>query len=148
DPREPLEIVRHEAPDVRERLLVRVVELDGIVLGVERDDAQPVRPLGWGRRRVQLDPHLAEDAHGAVAERLEQPVRSRVGLQNAVLAPPGPAARRLLLERGRDLRPDPAPERVGVDVTLDAPDLASLAHRAIADDPVAVAYDPGVVGGL
>ena len=57
------------------------------MLRVERDDAQPVRPLGCGRRRLELDAHLAEDAHGAVAERLEQPAGGGVGLEDAVLDP-------------------------------------------------------------
>jgi hypothetical protein len=36
------------------------------------------------------------------------------------------------------------PERVGVDVALDAPQLAPLAHQAVADDAVAVADDARV----
>ena len=48
-----------------------------VLLRVERDDAQPVGPLGCGRRRLELDAHLAEDAHGAVAKRLEEPAGQR-----------------------------------------------------------------------
>ena len=124
---------------------MRGVELERVTLRVERDDAQPVRPLGCGRRRLELDAQLAEDAHGAVAERLEQPAGGGVGLEDAVLDPACAAAGRVLLEPGRDQRPDPAPERVGVDVPLDAPELASLAHHAVADDAVAVADDARVL---
>jgi hypothetical protein len=64
------------------------------------------------------------------------------------LDPAGAAAGRVLLEPGRDQHPDPTPERVGVDVSLDAPGIASLAHHAVADDAVAVADDARVVVGL
>ena len=124
---------------------MRGVELERVTLRVEGDDAQPVRPLGCGRRRLELDAQLAEDAHGAVAERLEQPAGGGVGLEDAVLDPACAAAGRVLLEPGRDQLPDPAPERVGVDVPLDAPELASLAHHAVADDAVAVADDARVL---
>ena len=59
-------------PVIRERLLVGGVELERVALRVERDDAQPVRPLRGGRWRFELDAQLAEDAYGVVAERLEQ----------------------------------------------------------------------------
>ena len=129
---------------IGERLLVRGVELARVPLRVEGDDAQPVRPRGRGRRRLELDAHLAEDAHGAVAERLEQAAGGGVGLEDAVLDPACAVARRVLLEPGRDQPPDPAPVRVGVDVRLDAPALAPFAHHAVADDAVAVADDARV----
>ena len=121
------------------------MELERVPLRVERDDAQLLRPLGCARRGLELDAHLAEDAHGAVAERLEQPARPGVGLQDAVLDPACSATGRALLEAGRDQRSDPAPERVGADVPLDAPRLASVAHHAVADDAVAVAKDARVL---
>jgi hypothetical protein len=68
-----LEVARRVVPVIRERLLLCGVELERILLRVEGDDAQPVRPLGCGRGRLELDAHLAEDAHGSVAARLEQP---------------------------------------------------------------------------
>ena len=124
---------------------MRGVELERVTLRVERDDAQPVRPLGCGRRRLELDAHLAKDAHGAVAERLEQPAGGGVGLEDVVLDPACAVAGRVLLEPGRDQLPDPAPERVGMDEPLDAPEFASLANRAEADDPVADADDARVL---
>ena len=54
---------------------------------------------------------------------------------------PGPP----LLEPGRDQPSDPAPERVGVDVPIDAPALTPFVHRAVADDAVAVADDAHVL---
>src|SRR5450631_2742150 len=51
-----LEVARRVVPVVRERLLVHGVELERITLRVERDDAQSVRPLGCGWRRLELDP--------------------------------------------------------------------------------------------
>jgi hypothetical protein len=50
----------------------------------------------------------------------------------------------VLLESGGDQRPDPAPERVGVDVSLNAPGVVLLAHHAVADDAIAVANDARV----
>ena len=129
---------------IRERLLVRGVEGARVALGVEGDDAQPVRPHRRGRRRLELDAHLAKDPHGAVAQRLEQPAGGGVGLEDAVLDPACAPAGGLLLEPGRDQRPDPAPGRVGVNVPLGAPELAQLAHRPVADDAVAVAHDAHV----
>src|SRR5918994_8014115 len=140
-----LEVARREFPVIRERLLVRGVELERVTLRVEGDGAQPVRPLGCGRRRLELDAQLAEDAHGAVAERLEQPAGGGVGLEDGVLDPAGAAAGRVVLEPGHDQPPDPPPERVGVDVSLGAPELASLAHRSVADDAIAVADDARVL---
>jgi hypothetical protein len=61
------------------------------------------------------------------------------------LDPAGAAAGRFLLEPGREQPPDPAPERVGVDVPLDAPELAPLADHAVAHDAVAVADDARVL---
>jgi hypothetical protein len=61
------------------------------------------------------------------------------------LDPACAAAGRFLFEPGRYQLPDPAPERVGVDVPLGAPELASLAHRAVADDAIAVADNAGVL---
>jgi hypothetical protein len=130
---------------IRERLLVRGVELARVLLRVERDDAQPVRPFGCGRRRLELDAQLAEHAYGAVAERLEQPAAGGVRLQDAVLDPACAAAGRLLLEPCDDQLPDPAPDRVRVDVPLGAPELASLAHRAVADYAIAVTDNAGVL---
>ena len=140
-----LEVARREVPAVRERVLVRGVELERVTHRVERDNAQPVRPLGWGRRRVELDAQLAEDAHGAVAKRLEQPAGGGVGLQDGVLDPACAAACRVVLEPGRDQPPDPPPVNVGVDVPLDAPELGSLAHQAVADDALAVPEDARVL---
>ena len=57
---------------IRERLLVRGVERDRVTVRIEGDDAQAGGPFGGGRRRVQLDAHLAEHPHGDVPERLEQ----------------------------------------------------------------------------
>jgi hypothetical protein len=56
---------------IGERLLLRGVELARVVVRVERHDVQPVRPLGRARRRLELDAHLAEDAHAAVAQRFD-----------------------------------------------------------------------------
>src|SRR5215204_2000098 len=125
--------------------LVRGVELKPVMLRVEGDDAQPVRPLGWGWWRLELDAQLAVDAHGAVAERLEQPAGGGVGLEDRILDPPCAAAGRVLLESRCDQLPDPASERVGVDVPLDAPELTSRAHQAVAEDAVAVADDERVL---
>jgi hypothetical protein len=50
----------------------------------------------------------------------------------------------IVLERSRDQLADPAPVRVGVHVRLGAPELAQLAHRAVADDALAVADDARV----
>jgi hypothetical protein len=61
-----LEVARRVVPVIRERLLVRGVDRERVTLRVERDDAQPGRPLGCGRRRLELDAQLAEDAHGAI----------------------------------------------------------------------------------
>jgi hypothetical protein len=52
---------------------MRCVELERVAFGVERDHAQPVRPRRCGRGSLELDAQLAEDPHGEVAERLEQP---------------------------------------------------------------------------
>jgi hypothetical protein len=124
---------------IGERLLAGGVELARVALRVERDDAQPARPFGRGRRRRQRDAHLAEDAHGAVAERLEQPARRGVDLEDVVLDPACAAAGRVLLEPGRDQPPDPATRGVRVHESLGAPELAQLVQRAVADDAVAVA---------
>jgi hypothetical protein len=97
-----LEVARHVAPGIRERLLVGGVELAGVALRVERDDAQPIRPVRRGRRPLELDAHLAEDPHGDVAERLEQLTRVGVGLQDGVLDFRDSGAGRFLLELGRD----------------------------------------------
>ena len=135
-----LEVARGVVPVIRECLLVCGVELERIALGLEGDNAQPSRPLGCGRRRVELDAHLAEDSHGPVAERLEQPVGGRVGFETLLwilCAPPRAACS----SSCRDQFPDPTPERVRVDVPLDAPKLVALAHRAVADDAVAIADD-------
>jgi hypothetical protein len=51
-------------------------------------------------------------------------------------------AGRVALEPGREQLRDPAPERAGVDVPLGAPQLAAVAHGAIADDAIAAAHDP------
>ncbi len=140
-----LEVARPVLPVVRERLLVRGVELDRVTLRVERKDAQPVRPLGYGWPRLELDAQLAKDAHGAVAKRFEQPASGTISLQHGVLDPACAALDSVLLERGRDQRPDPQPERDGVDVSLGAHQLASFGHDAVADDPIAVADDPRVL---
>jgi hypothetical protein len=47
-------------------------------------------------------------------------------------------------QRGRYQLSEAAPERVGVDVPLDARELASLAHHAVADDAFAIADDARV----
>ena len=120
------------------------MELARVLLRVEGDDAQPLRPRRRGWRRVELDAQLAERAHGAVAERLEQDAGGGVVLQDAVLDPPCVAAGGVLLELGRDQLPDPAPVRVGMYVALDAPGLAAFAHHGVADDTVAIADDARV----
>jgi hypothetical protein len=51
----------------------------------------------------------------------------------------------MLLEPRRNQLPDPAPERVGVDVPLGVPVLASLTDRAIANNPVTRADDTRVL---
>ena len=107
---------------IRERLLVRGVELARVMIRVKPMYLQAVRPLGCGRRRLELDPQFAEHAHRAVAERLEQLASGGVGLQDAVLDPARAAPGRVLLEPGRYQLPDPAPERVGVDVPIGAPE--------------------------
>jgi hypothetical protein len=43
---------------ISERLLMRGVELERVTIRLERHHAQPVRPFGRGRRRVQLDARL------------------------------------------------------------------------------------------
>jgi hypothetical protein len=53
-------------------------------------------------------------------------------------------APRVLLKLGRDPLADPASERVGVHVPLDAPELAAFTHHAVADDAVAIADDAHV----
>ena len=58
----------------------------------------------------------------------------------------GAGAGGVLLEPGRDQRPDAQPGRLRVHVSLDAPHLTPVAHRAIADDAIAVAHDAGVLG--
>src|SRR5262245_28203648 len=78
------EVARDVVPGVRERLLLRGEELAHVTLGVELDDAQAARPRGRRRRRLELDAHLAEHAHGGVAERLEQRAGGGGGLQHAV----------------------------------------------------------------
>ena len=55
------------------------------------------------------------------------------------------ATRRMLLEPRRDQLPDPAPERIGVNVPFGVPDLASLTDRAITNNPVTSADDTGVL---
>src|SRR3712207_8165991 len=55
-------------------------------------------------------------------------------LFRSVLHPARATGRGLLLERRRDQVPEPAPERIRVDVALHAPDLAALAHDAVAHD--------------
>src|SRR3954469_25198159 len=139
-----LEVPRRVAPVLRERLLARGVEVACVVVGVERDGAQAVRPIRCGWRRVELDAHLAEDAHGDVAERLEERAAVGVGLENGVSDRTCTAARRMLLEPGGDHRPDPAPERVGAHVSLGVPDAAALAHHAVADDACPLADDERV----
>src|SRR3954451_8238580 len=122
-----LEVARRVAPVLREGLLVRGVEVGGIVRGVERDDPQALRPLGGRGRRVEHDPHLAEDAHRAIAARLEEPAAGSVGLEHARVDRSDTGARRVLLELGGQHRADPAAERVRVDVALGPPDPARLA---------------------
>jgi hypothetical protein len=102
---------------IRERLLVRGVELERVTLRVELDDAQPARPVGCGRRRLELGAQLAEDAHGAVAERLEQPAGGRVGLEDAVLDPACAAAGRVLLENPTTIVPGDRVTHVVYDVS-------------------------------
>jgi hypothetical protein len=128
-------------PVVCERLLVRGVELGRVALRIEHVDAQPGRPGGWERRRVQLDAHLAEDAHHAVAERLEQPARGGVHLEDAVLDPARAVPGGLLLELGRQQLADAASARDGVDVSLHAPEVAPLLQHAVSDDAVAAVPD-------
>ena len=130
---------------IRERLLLRSMELERVTLGVERDNSQPVGPLGRGRRRLQLDTHLAEDAHSAVAERLEQPAGGRVDVERPGEDPTCAPAGRVLFKPGRDQLSDPPPERVGMDVPFGVPKLAFLAHRPIADDAIAIADDARVL---
>ena len=97
-----LEVARREVPVIRERLLMSGVKSVRVALRVEGNDAQPLGPLGCGRRPLELDAQLAEDAHGTVAERLEQPAGGGVGLEDAVLDSASAAAGRVLLEPCRD----------------------------------------------
>jgi len=120
------------------------VELARVTVRVERDDAQAVRPLGRGRRVLELDPHLAEHAHIAVAEGLEEATCRGVGLEDAVVDPMCAVTRRVRFQPGRDQPADAAPLRAGVDVRLDLPALAPLAHHAVADDAAVGAHDAGV----
>ena len=94
---------------IGERLLLRRMELERVTLGVKRDDSQPVWPLGRGRRRLQLDAHLAKDAHRAVAERLEQPAGGRVDVERPGQDPTCAPAGRVLFKLGRDQLSDPPP---------------------------------------
>ena len=68
-----------------------------------------------------------------------------VGLEDVVLQPACAAPGCVRLQAGRDQRSDPAPARVRVDVALDLPRLAVLAHRAVADDALALPDDPHVL---
>jgi hypothetical protein len=88
-------------------------------------------------------------ARGRRARRRSQGTRAARGRH---CRPPrrrsGPCARRgapcVLLKLGRDPLADPASERVGMDVPLDAPELAAFTHHAVADDAVAIADDAHV----
>jgi hypothetical protein len=132
-------------PVILERLLVRGVELQRVVLCVKRGDPQSVRPHQCRRGRDELDAQLTEDAHGVVAERLEQPVSGGVGFEDAVLDSARAAACSVLLESCCDQLPDPAPGHVGMDVPFRAPQLATLSNRAVADDATVVAHDVRVL---
>ena len=78
---------------------------------------------------------------GAIANRFEQAAGGDIGLVHAVLDPACAARRRVTLERGGEQPPDPAPVRSGMHIPLGAPELASVAGGAVADDAVAVAND-------
>ena len=130
-----------------ERLLVRGVELDRVTLRVERDDcaARPAT-LGARRWRLELDAHLAKDAHGTVAERLEQSAGGRVDLERAGH---GSCVRRgwprALQARSRSAFRSRARARQDGRTPSASPELAFVAHRPVADDPVAIADDARVL---
>ena len=55
------------------------------------------------------------------------------------------ATRRVLLEPRRNQLPDPPSERIGVNIPLGVPALATLTGRAITNNPVTSADDTGVL---
>ena len=140
-----LEVARYVLPVIGERLLLRGVKHESVPVRIELDDLQPIRPHRRRRRRVELDTHLAKDAHGAIADRLEQAAGGGVRFVDAVLDPARTAGSRMPLELGREQLPDPASVGVGMDVALDAPQLTTVAHGTVREDTLAVADDTRVL---
>jgi hypothetical protein len=82
-----VELAPLELPVVGEGLLLRRVERMGVAVRVERTRDEPLRPLGPRRLGGELGPHLAEHAHGLVAELGEQPPARLVRLGDPALDP-------------------------------------------------------------
>ena len=74
-----VERLRMPLPVLRERLVQRVVERLVLVLSQLVQD-EPARQDRLGRLLGQLDRHLVEAAHLAVAARLEEATRGGIGL--------------------------------------------------------------------
>ena len=87
---------------VDERFLLRAVERERVALRVEGDDAHTLDQVGRGGGAVELDAHLAEDAYGAIADRLEQAAGCGVDFVDAVLDPVRAAGGRIPFERARE----------------------------------------------
>src|SRR5579884_4257894 len=141
----PLKGMRRVLPVVREGFLLRSVKVARVALRIKCNDAKAVRPLGRGRRSIQLDTQLAEHAHGAIAERLKQSAARCVGFPDTALDRACAAFGCMLLEFRRDHLPDPPPDRARVNIPLGGPALASLSDRAIANNPVTNADDTRVL---